>query len=350
MKFHFKAILSLFLICFISKSGVAQYTDVINSNRPGSSMSSFSVGKRVLQIETGLNYKSYRHDGFNNSQVDAFAVDFAVRYGFFKEQLEVIWDFTYQFDELMNRTVSPELSENRNGFVKNTIGAKYMIYNPISDEDKIINIRSWDANYGFHWKDMIPTVSIYAGANLILGDTPYDYYNMFNLQNVAFYSQLEEPQISPKVVLTTQSNFAGYWVLVTNWSYNRIGTDYPEMGYIVTLTHSFKNNPRLSIFAENQGYKSDIYSDVLVKGGFAYLLGRDFQIDFGLGASFKNTPSQTNVALGVSFRIDRHVDEVKTNKEKSNKDLSKGKKKKKLKKKKKKKSKVKEIEESIEEE
>ena len=34
----------------------AQFTDDINSNRPGRSMMAFSVGKSVFQTETGINY------------------------------------------------------------------------------------------------------------------------------------------------------------------------------------------------------------------------------------------------------------------------------------------------------
>lgn len=346
MRILFKAILCIFFFGYTTVS-LGQYTDVINSNRPGTSMSSFSVGKRVLQVETGLSYKSLEHASFNNSMVEGVAVDFTVRYGLFKEQLELLWDFTYQFDNLTNTTVTPILEESRGGFLKNSIGAKYLIFNPIKEEDQIVNIRSWDDNYGFRWKDLIPTVALYGGVNLV-PDSPFDYGNQFNLDNIAFYAQLEEPAFSPKVVLTTQSNFAGYWVLITNWGYNRIATDYPEMSYIITLVHSFKSNSRLSVFVENQGIKNDVYADVLAKGGIAYLLGRDWQIDLSLGGSFKNTPSQGYTSLGVSFRIDKHVDEVKTNKEKSNKELSTGKRKKK--KKKKKTKKIKEIEESIEDE
>lgn len=329
----------------------AQYTDVINSNRPGSSMSSFGVGKRVFQMETGFSYRNLQHKSFNNSAVQAYALDAELRFGLFKEQLELLWDVSYQFDKLSNNTVSTYPEENRNGFLRNLIGAKYLVYDPLKDEDREINIRSWKANHGFHWKDLIPAVALYAGANLNLTDSPYDYYNQFNLVNIPFYYQLEEPKISPKVAITTQSNFAGYWVLVTNFSYNRIGTDYPEMGYVVTLTHSFMSNTRLSIFAESQGFKSDVYADNLIKGGFAYLIGRNFQVDTSVGGSTKETPSQINLALGLSFRIDNHMDEIKTSQEKSNKELSGGKKKKVKKKKVKKAKKNKEdTEEPTEEE
>ena len=40
------------LLCMCSTVH-AQYTDVINSNRPGASQSAFSVGTKVLQFEVG---------------------------------------------------------------------------------------------------------------------------------------------------------------------------------------------------------------------------------------------------------------------------------------------------------
>ena len=47
---------TVFIIAFFLKFICnAQYTDVINSNRPGESMSAFSVGKTVFQSEFGIS-------------------------------------------------------------------------------------------------------------------------------------------------------------------------------------------------------------------------------------------------------------------------------------------------------
>ena len=48
----FKKALVLFL--FTSSNAIAQYTDQINSNRPGMSIGAFSVGKNVFQSELGF--------------------------------------------------------------------------------------------------------------------------------------------------------------------------------------------------------------------------------------------------------------------------------------------------------
>ena len=44
---------------------LAQFTDDINSNRPGRSMMAFSVGKSIFQAETGINYVSEDHKTLN---------------------------------------------------------------------------------------------------------------------------------------------------------------------------------------------------------------------------------------------------------------------------------------------
>ena len=38
---------------FVPQLFFAQYTDVINSNRPGETMSAYAVGKSVIQAEIG---------------------------------------------------------------------------------------------------------------------------------------------------------------------------------------------------------------------------------------------------------------------------------------------------------
>ena len=42
------------LTLFVTSINFAQFTDVINSNRPGKSIAAFSVGKTVIQAELGF--------------------------------------------------------------------------------------------------------------------------------------------------------------------------------------------------------------------------------------------------------------------------------------------------------
>ena len=47
------------------------------------------------------------------------------------------------------------------------------------------------------------------------------------------------------------------------------------------------------------------------KSSIAHLLTEDLQVDFNLGASFKNTPSRIFITAGASYRFDFHQDKVK---------------------------------------
>ncbi|MBC8757409.1 transporter [Kordia sp. YSTF-M3] len=281
---------------FLSTSAFAQYTEVINSNRPGASIGAFSVGKNVIQFEGGMFVEQQDHKKLN-TEVQAFGLDFALRYGLFKEQLEISWEGSYQFDTFTSNATNPAQEFNRNGFLSHTIGAKYMVYDPyIKSSQEKPNLLSWKANNSFRWKDLIPAIGVYVGANFIFSDNPY--------------FPATEPSVSPKVTLATQSHFAGSWVFVSNITYNRITSDSKELSYTLSLTHAF-DNPKWSAFVEHQGIDSDQYADALFRAGSAYLLGDDFQLDGGIGASVKNTPTRLFASIGISYRFDDwHVDEL----------------------------------------
>ena len=78
----------LLIACILSTSlGFAQYTEVINSNRPGLSKSAFSVGTNVAQFEVGPYIVNEKHTPLQY-EVSGFGADFSVRYGLLFEQLD----------------------------------------------------------------------------------------------------------------------------------------------------------------------------------------------------------------------------------------------------------------------
>ena len=189
------------------------------------------------------------------------------------------------------------------------MGAKYLIYDPFKNYERKVNLYSWKANHAFDWHQLIPAVSVFAGANFISKDNPY--INSFNHLN----SFLPESGISPKIMLITQNHLGdGKWVFVTNIIADYIGTDYPTYGYVLTLTRGF--NDQWSGFIENQGFKSDLYSDSILRGGAAYLLNKNMQLDASVSTNFKGTPSVLYGGLGVSWRYDGNYKEVRIDKDK----------------------------------
>jgi hypothetical protein len=288
----FKTYLIAVVALAFTLESYAQYTEVINSNRPGVSKSAFSVGTNVAQFEVGPYILKEERTPATSYEVSGFGVDFAARYGLLFEELEINIEGTFQSDT--KKYISSITSEDKRSNFKNlTIGAKYLVYDPYKNaEEEQPNLYSYHANRGFKWKNLIPAVAVYAGINY---DTKQNPYTAPGVEG-----------ISPKVMVATQNNFAGGWVLVTNLAMDRIGTDQSDFQYVITLTHSF--NPKWVVFGETQGIKSDFYADNLFRFGGGYLLGKDLQLDTALTFNTKDTPSVFGINFGASYRLDFHVD------------------------------------------
>jgi hypothetical protein len=281
-----------FLLSLTALEGFSQYTDVINSNRPGVSRSAFSVGTNVAQLEIGPYMINEKRTPATSYEVNGLGVDFAVRYGLLFEELELNIEGAFQSD---TKTYTSNIlaEDKRANFKFLTIGAKYLVYDPYKNsEDDKPNLYSWKANHRFKWKSLIPAIAVYAGANFDTKNNPYTAPGIEGF--------------SPKVMIATQNNFSGGWVLVLNLIKDRIGTDQSDFQYIITLTHSF--SPKWVIFGETQGIQSDFYADNLFRFGGAYLWGKDFQLDTALTLNTKDTPSVLGVTLGASYRLDFHRD------------------------------------------
>lgn len=279
------------IIFLIPLLNYGQYTDEINSNRPGETMSAFGVGKSVFQIESGI-YGITENHSVLNYDANGLGIDMTVRWGLFMEKLELIADFQYQY-EVFNPAV---LYPDRSAFKQTIIGAKYLIYDPFKNNEKNINLYSWKAKHSFKWRQLIPAVSVFAGANVTLADNPY------------YFSA--EATISPKAIIIAQNHLGdGSWVFITNIIADYIGTDYPSYGYGITLTKGFSR--KWSGFIENQGYKSDFYSDSIVRGGAAFLIHNDLQVDASISSSLKDTPSILYGGIGFSWRYDANYKEVR---------------------------------------
>ncbi|HBC04724.1 MAG: hypothetical protein CL528_05335 [Aequorivita sp.] len=281
----------LFLLSFMTFFNIsAQYTEMINTNRPGGSQGAFSVGTNVLQVETGFSYGKEKHE-LLKTETNGFNIDYSVRYGFWKERLEVSLMGEFQSNSVTDNRSAVAREYSLSNFKSNTLGAKYLIYDPYRKRElKGPNLYSWKANNKTQWADLIPAISIYAGANFDFADNPF--------------TPEAEGKISPKFVLSTQNNFIGGWVFVTNIIVDRVTTDFPTYGYILTLTHA--TNRYFSVFLENQGLKSDFYSDQLVRGGAAALINQNLQVDLSLTYSFKDTPSKFYGRAGLAYRFDMH--------------------------------------------
>lgn len=280
--------LILFALLSYLPTTYAQYTDQINTNRPGESMSGFAVGETIIQVETGV-YGIMEEHTILNTETRGIGGDLALRYGVFMEELEIIANMRYQFDQQEDVIYTT----NRNDFKQLTIGAKYLIYDPGKNYNPEPNLYSWKANRKFKFRDLLPAIAVYGGANLISGgNNPYTF---------------PEDEISAKVMLITHNNYRK-WVWVNNIIYDKFPTEYPSLGIISTLTRGFSE--KWSGFVEFQGYDSDFYSDGIARLGAAHLLNDVMQIDASISGNFKDTPSILYGGIGFSWRFDANYTDI----------------------------------------
>ena len=312
----------------------AQYTETINSNRPGTSHGAFAIGWNVLQVETGVSSFSMGHKNLNNSKVDGLNFNYLFRYGLLNDKLEVFLEGSILsrsfLDKNYQNNYSAEFSETLIG--EQSIGFKYLVFDPFKNKKwHGDNFYSWKAGRVIKLTDFIPALSLIVGSGFNFDDRiNYNdqffemkktvHPDLFN-QNITRIRRFNHPirNVSPFVGIATQNHFKGRWVVVNNIFYeiafkNHTHTsllpksaNYNTINYLFTITHNLRN-PNWSVFGEFQTFKNTAYSDDLFKFGAAHLISKDIQADLNFGGSLKNTPSLFYFSLGFSKRFDWHID------------------------------------------
>ncbi len=265
----------------------AQYTTVINSNRPGFSESPYSVGAGVYQFETSLFFrKANATPTFSNPQ--ALGLNLLFRTSFISEKLELNVNTTLQNDKIAFKNIF-ESSYKKTGLSQFTLAAKYLVYTP-KYANKKEEIRSWNARHSFDYKRWIPHIGVYAGVNF--GSFLTDYH--------------EKGGISPKVGVLLQNEFSDKLRVITNLYYDYIGSDFSEYSYIITGTYNY--NDYWSGFAELQGTFAKYQKETNVGVGAAYLFSENLQFNATVRGMLQQKEIGVYTGLGVSYRLDRHED------------------------------------------
>ncbi len=290
--------IALFVFLVVSYlTSTAQYTDLINSKRPGFSDSPFGVGTDVLQVEGGLFYRDQKEV---RSHFKAFGTDVMVRYGKFYERLEMNLNFSFQSDKVRYVNQNYRRDVDKIGLTQLTIGAKYLVFMS-KYKDKSKEIRSWKKRTSFDWRRMIPSVAVYAGANIPITNT-------FVGGN---FDQHIKGDISPRIAIYMQNDFTKRFVFVSNLIMDKLGTDHKENSYILTGTYSVSE--RWSVFAEHQGiFKKSTPDDFQFGGGLAYLVSPNIQVDASFRAISDRDGSTMLAGGGFTWRLNKHRDKIIT--------------------------------------
>jgi len=278
----------LFLLIGFSQLLVAQYTDIINSNRPGFSVSPFGIGSGVYQVEGGFFFERAQiKSRFSNPQ--SFGANMSFRYSYFNEKLEFNLDLTYANDRLAFKNLHTSY-KNISGLSQVTIGAKYLLYQREYD-DKYKEVRSWKKRMAFDKKRLTPSVGAYFGINTPVASGDF------------------HEGISPKIAIYLQNDLTDRYVILTNIILDKLGTPHASYTYILSETYTI--NDKYSIFLENLGrYHVNFNNEFQVAGGLAYLKTKDLQLDASLRLFFEGPALGAYVGFGASWRIDKHLEKV----------------------------------------
>lgn len=280
--------LKLFFVFFLlGISAVqAQYTDVINSNKPGFSESPYSVGSGVYQLESNFFLRNMEiNPTFSRPQ--SLGADFLFRTSFFSEKLEFNTQLTYQRDKIAFKNIFTSHYFS-SGLSRFTLGAKYLLYQQ-EYTDKSKEVRSWKKRNAFDYKRLIPSVAIYLGMNT-------DFVNEIH----------QTGNISPKIGVLLQNNLSRDLNLITNFYYDNVGTDFAEFSYIITATQNFSD--RWSAFFENQSVFQNHQINSNLGTGLAFLFTKNLQINASARYLVEGNTQGFYGGLGMSYRIDKHED------------------------------------------
>lgn len=237
-----------------------QYNETIRSGRPGQSIGPFTVGKGILQIQSGIEYYGFenKNAGFSGN---GYLHNTVVRYGIL-ERLEVSGLVDYR-----NENFKANGSEtNASGLSALDLGGRYELF---EGEGAIPTI-------GFQMRVRLPVLS-------------EDY-------------QIDH--IAPRFLFVTGQKLSDTFTLTTNWGgswngVNSVGTAV----YVINL--SFPITGQLGGFVENYGDLTDGDFDSRFDAGLAYLSNNDLQWDILGGLGKNDGVSDYFVSVGVSWRTKR---------------------------------------------
>mgnify|MGYP000980839943 FL=1 len=206
MKFN----ISFFLIIVNFSLLNSQYTETINSNHPGSSHGAFSIGKNVLQIETGFKSSDFKNVNLKNSEILENKISYSIRYGLLLNKLEVFIDGSYNKNEISDLLKNE--SYNKSAVGKQTLGFKYLVFDPFKNKKwHSVNLLSWKKNRTISLVDFIPAISIYTGINYNSKNS-LSFDDPFSIIKKNTVYELNEKSINSKIGIITQNHFLGKWV------------------------------------------------------------------------------------------------------------------------------------------
>jgi len=244
------------------KAVVFNYSEPLITDRPDATEASSTVGKGILQIETGGLYESFEE---NNIKSESYTFNTTlIRYGILNNvEIRLGWNFT----EGTTKVNGNKLDNISSGFSTLLLGVKIDIA-----EEK----NGW------------PEVAL-IGHVFPLFSASQDYRP--ETTGIDFRFSMSHT-LGEKSSLGY--NLGGHW-----------GNDSPEAAAIYTVAYGYSITDKFGMYAEVYGdFPEDNKANHYWDAGLTYLVSNDLQLDIYAGTSITEGQDLL-LGLGLSYRISR---------------------------------------------
>lgn len=278
-----RILLSIFCFILFTTTNHAQYTSIINANRPGDTETPYSVGRGVFQVENSVLFNNINNQNIN-SEASAFSNDINIQYGFWSERLQV---------SLKHRFTSSDgtlngIPNNILGTENLSIGLKYLLYEHINKESPELK-KSWKRRYGFKYNGLIPSIGIAAYVN-----TPFSHSKYNRNTTSASASIITQNSINRKLRINNQFDL------------KYIGEEDQE--FVYAISSSYVVARRFNPYFQFRYHNLKEFDFFNLGIGTPFLVNRNLAVGIHYNTTLGNDISGHEIGLNLSFRIDNHYD------------------------------------------
>ncbi|MDH3711129.1 MAG: transporter [Cyclobacteriaceae bacterium] len=249
---------NVLLVLLLSSWGLyGQYGETIRSGRPGQAIGAFTVGKNVLQVQSGITFGWLEFEE-SGSEINSINPSVVIRFGI-AERIEISGVVGYSS---LEEKFSSEV-DKYGGISAAQIGVRF-------------NLRDGQGSG--------PNIGIQSRLRLnVLSDD----FNQENLGNTTILSVTQG--LGPKFGLAT--NLGVTWI--GNGS-NPLGTYVLNFGYDVSA--------KVSVFVENYGVMNNSDINTRFDTGLGYLVNPNLKLDFSVGYGNNQDLEDYFFDIGFSWR------------------------------------------------
>ena len=246
--------ISFFILALLPVFLHAQFSETLSTDRPGQALGVNTVGKKTIQIQTGIN-SNFMHDDLEN-KYSTILSNTVIRIGLF-ERLELNGLINWQNDQM-----------NINGESGSTSGIS-------------------DTELGARWnilenRGAIPSLGL-QGSLLLKAQSP----------------EYARDKMGSRIVLATGNKINNWLSINTNLGVGWNGNGDAQSIYV--LNFSMGITDKLGAIAEVYGSFNEF--DANFDAGIGYLLTNNLQIDLSAGWQGDNQMNDWFIDAGVSWRL-----------------------------------------------